>query len=75
MSAFKVVKNRQGEYAIWPSDRENPLGWNDTGKSGDRAGCEKHIEEVWTDMRPLSLREKTQKHQEMESKISRESKG
>jgi len=38
--------------------RENPLGWNDAGKSGPKAECLAYIKEVWTDMRPLSLRKK-----------------
>src|SRR5262249_557709 len=44
------------QYSIWPADRENPLGWNDVGKSGLKQECLDYIEEVWTDMRPLSLR-------------------
>lgn len=53
---YKVVVNHEQQYSIWPADRENPLGWNDAGKSGLKAECLAHIEEVWTDMRPLSLR-------------------
>jgi len=40
------------------ADRENALGWNDAGKTGTKAECLAYIEEVWTDMRPLSLRKK-----------------
>jgi MbtH protein len=54
----KVVVNHEEQYSIWPADRENPLGWNDAGKEGSKAECLDHIEEVWTDMRPLSLRKK-----------------
>lgn len=53
---YKVVVNHEEQYSIWPADRENPLGWNDAGKSGLKAECLAHIKEVWTDMRPLSLR-------------------
>jgi MbtH protein len=53
---YKVVVNHEEQYSIWPADRENPLGWNDVGKSGSKAECLAYIEEVWTDMRPLSLR-------------------
>src|SRR5262245_38085981 len=52
----KVVVNHEEQYSIWPANRENPLGWNDVGKSGLKAECLAYIEEVWTDMRPLSLR-------------------
>lgn len=53
---FKVVVNDEEQYSIWPVDRNNPLGWRDAGKSGSREECLAHIKEVWTDMRPLSLR-------------------
>jgi uncharacterized protein YbdZ (MbtH family) len=53
---YKVVVNHEEQYSIWPADRENPLGWRDVGKSGPKVECLAHIEEVWTDMRPLSLR-------------------
>ena len=55
---YKVVLNHEEQYSIWPSDRENPLGWNDAGKTGLKAECLSYIKEVWTDMRPLSLRKK-----------------
>ena len=53
---YKVVINHEEQYSIWPSDRENPPGWRDAGKSGPKAECLSYIDEVWTDMRPLSLR-------------------
>ncbi len=55
---YKVVINHEEQYSIWPEDRENPLGWNDAGKSGTKTECLDYIKEVWTDMRPLSLRKK-----------------
>lgn len=53
---YKVVVNHEEQYSIWPVDRENPLGWRDGGRSGPKAECLEFINEVWTDMRPLSLR-------------------
>jgi MbtH protein len=53
---YKVVVNHEEQYSIWPAHRDNPLGWNDVGKSGLKADCLEYIKEVWTDMRPLSLR-------------------
>jgi MbtH protein len=53
---YKVVVNHEEQYSIWPVDRENPLGWKDVGKQGLKAECLAYIKEVWTDMRPLSLR-------------------
>jgi MbtH protein len=55
---YKVVINHEEQYSIWPAHRENPLGWNDVGKSGPKQECLDYIKEVWTDMRPLSLRKK-----------------
>ena len=55
---YKVVVNHEEQYSIWPVDKENALGWRDAGKSGRKAECLAHIKEVWTDMRPLSLRKK-----------------
>lgn len=56
LSRYKVVMNDEEQYSIWPAERENPLGWNDAGKSGMKAECLAFIKEVWTDMRPLSVR-------------------
>ena len=55
---FLVVVNHEEQYSIWPIDREIPLGWNPVGKEGNKQECLDYIEEVWTDMRPLSLRKK-----------------
>jgi uncharacterized protein YbdZ (MbtH family) len=55
---YKVVINDEEQYSIWPDYRENPLGWKDAGKVGPKAECLAYIKEVWTDMRPLSLRKK-----------------
>jgi MbtH protein len=53
---YKVVVNHEEQYSIWFADREAPAGWREVGKSGTKAECLAHIKEVWTDMRPLSLR-------------------
>ena len=55
---FEVVINHEEQYSIWPQSRELPLGWTKVGKSGTKQECLDYIEEVWTDMRPLSLRKK-----------------
>ena len=57
---YRVVMNDEEQYSIWPADRELPLGWHDAGKTGTKAECLAYIKEVWTDMRPLSLRKKMQ---------------
>ena len=53
---YQVVVNHEDQYSIWPNGRENALGWNNAGKSGTKEECLSFIKEVWTDMRPLSLR-------------------
>jgi len=55
---YKVVVNHEEQYSIWPIEKLNPLGWQDAGKSGMKQECLEYIKEVWTDMRPLSLRKK-----------------
>jgi MbtH protein len=55
---YKVVLNHEEQYSIWPLDRENAPGWVDEGTSGSKDECLAHIGEIWTDMRPLSLRKK-----------------
>ena len=53
---YKVVVNQEQQYSIWAVEKKNPLGWTDAGKTGSKTECLAHIKEVWTDMRPLSLR-------------------
>ncbi len=60
-AAYKVVVNHEEQYSIWPADRENPLGWVDVGTVGSKAACLDYIKDVWTDMRPLSLRRQMEK--------------
>jgi MbtH protein len=55
---YKAVVNDEGQYSIWAADRPNPDGWRDASKSGSKSECLAYIKEVWTDMRPLSLRNK-----------------
>ena len=57
-ATYSVVVNGEEQYSIWPADREKPAGWKDAGKSGTKEECLAFIKEVWTDMRPLSLRKK-----------------
>ena len=58
--AYRVVVNHEEQYSVWPADRELPLGWTDAGKNGTKSECLEYINEVWTDMRPLSVRRQMQ---------------
>jgi MbtH protein len=60
---YEVVINHEEQYSIWFADREIPAGWFVVGVRGKKPICLDYIEEVWTDMRPLSLR-KWMKEQE-----------
>ncbi|MCY0386842.1 MbtH family NRPS accessory protein [Robbsia sp. Bb-Pol-6] len=53
---FRVVVNDEEQYSIWPDYKAMPAGWREAGKSGKKPECLAWIDEVWTDMRPLSLR-------------------
>jgi MbtH protein len=53
---FTVVVNHEEQYSIWPSYKPIPAGWRSEGKTGKKAECLAYIDEVWVDMRPLSLR-------------------
>ncbi|MEM7254209.1 MAG: MbtH family protein [Pseudomonadota bacterium] len=64
---YLVVINHEEQYSVWPEYREIPNGWKAVGKSGSKSECLTYIDEVWTDMRPLSLRKKLA---ELESKPS-----
>lgn len=60
---YKVVTNHEEQYSIWPAYKEVPKGWKEEGTQGSKSKCLEHIDQVWTDMRPLSLR----KHMESRS--------
>ncbi|HEX5406634.1 MAG TPA: MbtH family NRPS accessory protein [Pseudonocardiaceae bacterium] len=53
---YRVVRNDEEQFSIWPDGRELPAGWHAAEIIGTRQECLDHIAEVWTDMRPLSLR-------------------
>jgi MbtH protein len=57
-AVYQVVVNYEEQYSLWPADKPLPLGWSAAGKTGSKQECLDYIKEVWTDMRPLSLRKK-----------------
>ena len=57
-SVYRVVVNDEEQYSIWAADRELPAGWREAGKTGSKLECLGHIEQVWTDMRPLSVQKR-----------------
>ncbi|ATY11804.1 MbtH family protein [Amycolatopsis sp. AA4] len=55
---FQVLVNDEEQYSLWPGDKEVPAGWRPEGMRGSREECMSHVDQVWTDMRPRSLRER-----------------
>ncbi len=55
---YMVVVNHEEQYSIWSEYRDLPPGWRAAGKSGLKSECLEYINQVWTDMRPLSLRKR-----------------
>jgi MbtH protein len=56
-SRYVVVVNEEDQYSIWFDGRSVPAGWLKVGVSGTKDECLDHIERVWTDMRPRSVRQ------------------
>lgn len=52
---FKVIKNAEGQYSLWPEKKVTPDGWTETGFSGSKSEATAYVDREWTDMRPLSL--------------------
>lgn len=59
-----VVVNDEEQYSIWPQNRDLPAGWRRDGFTGTEDECLSHIDEVWTDMRPASLRRWMSEHEQ-----------
>jgi len=53
---FVIVRNDEGQYSVWWQDRPVPAGWATVGEPGSREACLDRIAELWTDMRPVSVR-------------------
>jgi MbtH protein len=53
---YVVVRNDEEQYSIWPSGRAVPAGWHPAGVEGEWQVCIEHIERIWTDIGPASVR-------------------
>jgi MbtH protein len=56
-TTYQVLRNDEEQYSLWPLTLDIPAGWQAVGKQGTKAECMSYVDEVWTDMRPRSLRE------------------
>jgi MbtH protein len=54
---YEVLRNDEEQYSLWPVGIQVPAGWHKVGKVGSREECSAFVDQVWTDMRPRSLRE------------------
>lgn len=54
---YTVVINHEKQHSIWPAGQSIPNGWRSVGKLGSKEACLAYINQVWTDTRPLSLRQ------------------
>lgn len=61
VTRYRVVVNHEQQYSIWFAERDLPPGWSDVGTQGTKEECLAAIKEMWTDMRPLSLRQQMDK--------------
>ncbi len=55
---YIVLKNDEDQYSLWLKEKAVPAGWMAVGKEGSREECSAYVDQIWTDMRPRSLREK-----------------
>lgn len=62
VETYHVVMNHEEQYSIWPTYKALPDGWTAVGQTGDKESCLAYVKEVWTDMRPLSLRKQMEEN-------------
>jgi len=60
---YLVLINHEEQYSLWPSYKLIPAGWKAIGEERTKNECLAYVDEVWTDMRPLSLRKQMEKLQ------------
>jgi MbtH protein len=54
---FLVLVNDEEQHSLWPTFADVPAGWQKAFGEASRAECLAYVEEHWTDIRPKSLRE------------------
>jgi MbtH protein len=62
--SYEVVVNHEGQYSIWDAERVPPPGWHVVGKRGSKDECLAYINKVWTDVTPLSIRQRAERGRE-----------
>jgi MbtH protein len=60
--SYVVVRNHEGQYSIWDSERQVPAGWEVQAPAATKEACLEYIRQHWVDMTPLSLRRHADSH-------------
>jgi MbtH protein len=67
MQQFVIVINAEEQYSIWPEHKVIPAGWRHVGEAAGKEACLETIKTLWTDMRPLSLRQHMEAQQSIDA--------
>ena len=59
---YEVLVNGEEQYSLWLAGQAVPNGWRQVGPRGKKQVCLDYVKEVWTDMRPLSVRKAMEAH-------------
>ena len=59
---YQVLVNSEEQYSLWLAGQAIPNGWRQVGPKGQKQVCLDYVKEVWTDMRPLSVRKAMEKY-------------
>lgn len=54
---YQVLVNEEGQFSLWPLNRQPASGWRETGTAGPRDECLAEVRRSWTDLRPRHLRD------------------
>ena len=63
---YQVLVNHEEQYSLWPTFRDIPNGWKQVGPIGTKQECLDYVNEVWTDITPLSVRKRIAEYEKSE---------
>lgn len=58
---YVVLVNGEEQYSLWLAGQDIPKGWREVFPRSSKKACLDYVKEVWTDMRPLSVRKAMEK--------------
>jgi MbtH protein len=53
-----VLRDDEDQFSLWLAGHQILPGWYQAGRQGTREECPAYVDEVWTGIRPRSLRER-----------------